>query len=260
MSRTSSMVRPSSFEAGGGGEDAAAHVTATDGPDLAVHRADPRGPARRPPVTPGRRRGGAPSRRPRPSASSPARRCERCDIGVKAIGAMALTWTLASAPSSARLRVNPHTAGLGRGVARRTGRAEQTGVGRRRHDPAVPLACQVRPGGAGDVEGARQVDGEHAVQHVGRHLPEVDGLQRAGVVDDDVDATERLASAPSIRPAAAAGPATSAPWATAVPPAAGDRRRGVLCRLAVEVVDDHRRTTARRAARRAIGRARSRLR
>ena len=85
----------------------------------------------------------------------------------------------------------PQQASLCRGVARLTEPAERPRDGRHVDDPPPPPLLHVRPDGLGAVERSGQVHAEVAfpeLRHLIGKLPDV--VERAGVVDEDVDRAE----------------------------------------------------------------------
>lgn len=81
---------------------------------------------------------------------------------------------------------------LGGGVVGLAEAAKQTGGGRGVDDTAVLLLSEVRPGGLGALVGALDVDLDNQVPVLVLDVLEADVTQDAGVVDEDIDATEGL--------------------------------------------------------------------
>lgn len=70
--------------------------------------------------------------------------------------------------------------------------AEETGSRSGVDDTTKLLLAEVRPGGAGGAVGASDVDGHDEIPVLVGHVLEADVTENAGVVDEDVDATESL--------------------------------------------------------------------
>ena len=126
----------------------------------------------------------------RASTLSPSGPSRSSVMRVLATGAITLALMLYLAPSTASTRLKPTRPIFADGVVGLAEAAEDAGARRRAHHAAVALLAHVRPGRRGDVVGAVEVDVDHRVPEVGRHVVERLVAEDAGVVDDDVDASE----------------------------------------------------------------------
>src|SRR5690606_15849331 len=76
---------------------------------------------------------------------------------------------------------------LGDRIAHRLRHGVEAADGAGQHHPAIAGPGHRPESGAGDVEGAEQVDVDHAAERLGGDLGEIVEAGVAGIVDEDVD-------------------------------------------------------------------------